>query len=258
VTYFSLRPSSNEDDEQAVERNACCGNRQGRKLNMTMTRLSNCIAIHSQIPVQLARVHLHQTKGLEEDYYPTSYQPDIQLNMKFLPFALCAAFWLQQTTCLQPALNQQRIPLQSQAGISKTPEGATPHNGVGQNESILSRRHLFQGATSACVTLSVLGNPFFSRANAAAPITVAEADSFTAKAQRLLRPKPPKALRPTLNKDFAVLLMRSSYNALDELDCVAMVRSILRKSLFFHTLICVSTRKYDLSFLSNMPGPIST
>ena len=60
---------------------------------------------------------------------------------------------------------------------------------------------------------------------AAAPITAQEADSFLAKSQRLVRPKPPKALRPKLDQDFAVLLMRSSYNALDELDCVAMVRN---------------------------------
>ena len=59
-------------------------------------------------------------------------------------------------------------------------------------------------------------------ANAALPITQEEAENFQTKAQRLLRPKPPKALRPKLNKDFAVLLMRSSYNALDDIDCVAM------------------------------------
>jgi hypothetical protein len=85
-----------------------------------------------------------------------------------------------------------------------------------------SRRHLFHETTTAALSVAFLGNP--SAANAAAPITVEEAENFGAKAQRLLRPKPPKALRPKLNKDFAVLLMRSSYNALDKLDCVAMVR----------------------------------
>jgi len=81
------------------------------------------------------------------------------------------------------------------------------------------RRILFQVAT----TLSILStNPSLSFA--AAPITSKEADNFQAKLQRLLRPKPPKALRPKLDQDFAVLLMRSSYNALDQLDVVAMVR----------------------------------
>lgn len=89
-------------------------------------------------------------------------------------------------------------------------------------QSTLSRRHVFQSAVTT--SLTVLGNPFFldSKANAAAPITVLDTESFSARAQRLLRPKPPKALRPKLNRDFAVLLMRSSYNALDELDCVGM------------------------------------
>ena len=69
-------------------------------------------------------------------------------------------------------------------------------------------------------------------AHAAAPITTLEADSFLAKSQRLIRPKPPKALRPKLDQDFAVLLMRSSYNALDELDCVAMVRPFVGGCFF--------------------------
>jgi hypothetical protein len=92
--------------------------------------------------------------------------------------------------------------------------------------SEVSRRALFQNAAICATLIPVLANPYLTsdgRANAAAPVTVAEADSFTAKAQRLLRPKPPKALRPKLDRDFAVLLMRSSYNALDQLDCVAMV-----------------------------------
>jgi hypothetical protein len=61
-----------------------------------------------------------------------------------------------------------------------------------------------------------------SPAIAALPVTIGEADGLGARAERAIRPKPPKALRPKLNQDFAVLLMRSSYNALDEIDCVAM------------------------------------
>jgi hypothetical protein len=63
---------------------------------------------------------------------------------------------------------------------------------------------------------------------AAAPITERETDSLAVMAKRALRPKPPKLLRRKLSQDFAVLLMRSSYNALDQLDCVAMVSQLSR------------------------------
>lgn len=57
---------------------------------------------------------------------------------------------------------------------------------------------------------------------AAPPLTAGEADNVGARLARQFRPKPPKVLRPKLDLDFAVLLMRSSYNILDELDVVAM------------------------------------
>ena len=53
-------------------------------------------------------------------------------------------------------------------------------------------------------------------------MTPGETDGLGARAERALRPKPPKALRPQLDQDFAVTLMRSSYNALDAIDCIAM------------------------------------
>ena len=59
-------------------------------------------------------------------------------------------------------------------------------------------------------------------AHAAPPMTVGEADNVGARFERSMRKKPPKVLRNKLNLDFSVLLMRSSYNALDELDVVAM------------------------------------
>ena len=88
-----------------------------------------------------------------------------------------------------------------------------------QNESSSSRREILSRVGS----LSLIGiiaqrNPAY----AAAPITVAETGNVGALTQRAFRTKPPKVLRNTLNIDFAVLLMRSSYNALDQLDCVAM------------------------------------
>jgi hypothetical protein len=58
---------------------------------------------------------------------------------------------------------------------------------------------------------------------AAPPETIGEVDGLGARLERALRKKPPRALRQRLNQDFAVLLMRSSYNALDELDCIPMV-----------------------------------
>ena len=61
-------------------------------------------------------------------------------------------------------------------------------------------------------------------ANAAGPITVQDTENFNSRLQRALREKPPKLLRPKLKLEFAVLLMRSSYQAVDQVDCVAMVR----------------------------------
>jgi hypothetical protein len=88
-----------------------------------------------------------------------------------------------------------------------------------QDERCSSRRQLLSRVGS----LSLIGviaqrDPAY----AAAPITVAETGNLGALTQRALRSKPPKVLRNNLNIDFAVLLMRSSYNALDQLDCVAM------------------------------------
>ena len=59
-------------------------------------------------------------------------------------------------------------------------------------------------------------------ANAAPPMSAGEADNVGARFERSIRKKPPKVLRNKLVLEFAVLLMRSSYNALDELDAVAM------------------------------------
>ena len=60
-------------------------------------------------------------------------------------------------------------------------------------------------------------------ANAAPPLTAEIVDGIAARLERtVLRPKPAKVLRSRLNLDFAILLMRSSYNALDVLDVVPM------------------------------------
>ena len=101
-----------------------------------------------------------------------------------------------------------------------TPSSTTPATAVG-----VTRRHslgrAFRDTTMALPFWLLSIHP----THATPPITAEEADSFSAKWDRFVRKPPTKSLlRPTLNRDFAVLLMRSSYNALDQLDCVPMVR----------------------------------
>jgi len=85
------------------------------------------------------------------------------------------------------------------------------------NEFSTSRRSMVQ-------TLSLI--PIFRPDSAfgAPPMTLGESDGLGARAERAMRAKPPKVLRTKLSQDFAVLLMRASYNALDQIDCIAMVR----------------------------------
>jgi len=95
-----------------------------------------------------------------------------------------------------------QIVLAIDAALSMTP-----------SRSSSSRRRFLTSAV-------LLGLP--ETASAVAPITQQEADTGLARAVRWLRPKPPKILRQKLNMDFAVLLMRSSYAATDELNVIAM------------------------------------
>lgn len=85
----------------------------------------------------------------------------------------------------------------------------------------VSRRQAVRlvGLTAAPLVVATLSPP---PANAAGPVSPRETEGLPARLARALRPRPVKSLRSRLNLDFAVLLMRSSYNALDELDCVAM------------------------------------
>lgn len=84
----------------------------------------------------------------------------------------------------------------------------------------LDRRKFFTHASSCLLFLPIAPEV----AAAAAPVTTKDTDSLGAMAKRAFRQKPPKVLRRKLDMNFAVLLMRSSYNSLDQLDCVAMVR----------------------------------
>ena len=87
---------------------------------------------------------------------------------------------------------------------------------------------------NAILSISTFGvaSTFSPKSSFAAPtMTVKEAESPSARFERKRRKAPPKLLRPSLNLDFAVLLMRSSYNAMDEIDCVAMDQ--FQKDFFF-------------------------
>jgi len=89
------------------------------------------------------------------------------------------------------------------------------HNKSG---NIKNRRNALFKITSTTATIFTP----FQASNAATPMTTSEADNVSARGERNRRSKPTKTLRPNLNMDFAVLLMRSSYNAIDDLDCVPM------------------------------------
>lgn len=88
-----------------------------------------------------------------------------------------------------------------------------------------SRRKVLSSIPTSIITTSassalILTAP--QRTNAAPPLTAQDADTYKAQLERKFRKPPPKLLRQNLNLDFAVLLMRSSYNAVDDLDFVAM------------------------------------
>mmetsp|Transcript_17807 Transcript_17807/g.26340 ORF Transcript_17807/g.26340 Transcript_17807/m.26340 type:complete len:369 (-) Transcript_17807:595-1701(-) len=86
-------------------------------------------------------------------------------------------------------------------------------NGVHSRRSILA-------ASAGVVASSLL--PFHGSAEAAGPVSPGEADGLGPRVERFLRKKPQQTLRQKLDLKFAVLLMRSSYNALDQIDVVPM------------------------------------
>ena len=90
-------------------------------------------------------------------------------------------------------------------------------------EHIISRRRWISSiATTMISSSSILLSQ--EVANAAPPLSADQADNFSARVERARRPKPAKVLRPRLNLDFAVLLMRSSYGAVDDIDIVSMTQ----------------------------------
>lgn len=84
-----------------------------------------------------------------------------------------------------------------------------------------TRRQALTTLLSPIIALASFGTTT-TLANAVPPMTAGEADNIGARFERSMRKKPPRVLRSKLNLEFGVLLMRSSYNAVDELDVVAM------------------------------------
>lgn len=81
------------------------------------------------------------------------------------------------------------------------------------------RRDIITNAFNIVVAAEIMATEV---ASAAEPVQTKDTDGIKALLQRKMRPKPPKVLRPKISQDFAILLMRSSYNALDEMDCISM------------------------------------
>ena len=94
-------------------------------------------------------------------------------------------------------------------------EDEPPHCSVEDARTDTVRRRCILSA--ALMPLAYCGGGV---AGASEPLTSADADNVQARIERSLRPKPSKIIRPRLNLDFAVTLMRSSYNAVDLLDIV--------------------------------------
>ena len=94
------------------------------------------------------------------------------------------------------------------------------------SSSSRSRRRVVSSIVSllsSSSSIALLPSQKIPVANAAPPLTAEIVDGIAARFERtVLRPKPAKVLRSRLNLDFAILLMRSSYNALDVLDVVPM------------------------------------
>ena len=112
---------------------------------------------------------------------------------------------------------------------TETPTTQTKHAIVAKsnvrsksNETPATRRDVLATATGlvSFISMGLTFSP--AEALAAEPVNAVDTDSVLAIAKRKLRPKPPRVLRRKLSQDFAVLLMRASYNALDDMDCVAM------------------------------------
>ena len=117
---------------------------------------------------------------------------------------------------------QHTAPFTYNSSLYEWSDAATDHDRDGPVSILWRRRRLVQLSLSFMFSLSAGGASLPVAALAAAPMTAGEADGLKARLERKIRQKAPKVLRDKLDQDFAVLLMRASYNALDQIDCVAM------------------------------------
>lgn len=122
---------------------------------------------------------------------------------------------------LQRPLTTKSMPTTTATTTAKATTTTTSAMSTTTRRDLLANTYCSLAAAAAASTTLALTTPL-PPASAAEPIQARDTDSILAIARRKLRPKPPRILRRKLSQDFAVLLMRSSYNALDEMDCVAM------------------------------------
>ena len=114
---------------------------------------------------------------------------------------------------------------------------------------MISRRTVFRNSIVGSASVVVLTHPN-NMAMAVPPITKQETDTGMALVRRRLRPNPPKLLRPRINLDFAVLLMRTSYAMVDALDMIAM-------NQFQRDFFLIRTAEYEPYIQALGPGYIT-
>ena len=112
-----------------------------------------------------------------------------------------------------------RASTRGQESMSQNYETYDVSLGIPRNPS---RRRWLSSISSVALTGSTMLLSGQRGALAAPPLTADVADNLPARAERVFRPRPVRVLRPRMNLDFAVLLMRTSYNAVDDIDVVAM------------------------------------
>jgi hypothetical protein len=189
---------------------------------------AKCETDHNQDDGHLLSFHctIEQVKG---DIGPeTGMQPTMTRDKALLVLLCCLYLSLSAdayTSCINRARSHQKIrsilSSQSHNTIPSPNSDDSPTDTVSPQSTAVSRRTTIHKILSLPVMLTTLTcNTLPSMA--AGPITMDEAEGWKSRMLRQMRPKPPKLLRPKLDRDFAVLLMRTSYNVLDELDCVPM------------------------------------
>jgi hypothetical protein len=116
-----------------------------------------------------------------------------------------------------------------------------------KDELYITRRRVLGNGIACIIGSSTTTNTMVDSAYAVAPITQTETETGMSKVMRLLRNNPPKILRQRLAQDFAVLLMRTSYSIVDELDIIPM-------NQFQRDFFLIRTAEYEPYIQSLGPG----